>query len=219
MPDCGIALFRAHPGLVDRFPRCAFTDLPTPVEPLPLDGSTSLYVKRDDRSGRLIGGNKPRKLEFIVGRALARGSRRLITTGGIGTHHGLATTILGREAGLATTLVLLRQPVTEEVRRSLLLFGAWGAQLVYGGNVPGTAFQGVRALLVSWLRGERPTLVSAGGSSMRSSAAESTLKTRCESASPVTGFRTGGCRSIGISPLSASPRAVKRVSTPRLVRT
>ena len=166
MPDCGIALFRAHPGLVDRFPRCAFTDLPTPVEPLPLDGSTSLYVKRDDRSGRLIGGNKPRKLEFIAGRALARDSRRLITTGGIGTHHGLATTILGREVGLATTLVLLHQPVTEEVRRSLLLFGAWGAQLVYGGNVPGTAFQGVRALLASWLRGERPTVVSAGGSSI-----------------------------------------------------
>ena len=101
-------------------PRCSEPS-PTPVEVFPLDGvpAGGLYVKRDDRSGTSYGGNKPRKLEFIIGAALARGARRLVTSGGLGTNHGLATTILGNEAGLATTLVLVPQPVTDAVRRSL----------------------------------------------------------------------------------------------------
>ena len=112
-------------------------------------------------------GNKPRKLELVIGAALARGSKRLVTTGGLGTHHGLATTLLGREAGLATTLVLVHQPVTPEVVEALALFDAWGAQLLYGANVPGAAAQAARALAQSTLRGERPTLVATGGSSPR----------------------------------------------------
>jgi D-cysteine desulfhydrase len=126
-----------------------------------------LYVKRDDRSCTHYGGNKPRKLEFIIGAALARGARRLVTVGGLGTNHGLATTILGRQAGMATTLVLLHQPVTAGVQRSLLLDAAYGAELVYGANILGTAAQVLRVLSVSAARGERPFLVPAGGSSTR----------------------------------------------------
>ncbi|MDX1648953.1 MAG: 1-aminocyclopropane-1-carboxylate deaminase, partial [Myxococcota bacterium] len=79
---------------------------------LPLRGADGrLFVKDDGRSSPLYGGNKPRKLEWVIGAARARGARRLVTTGGLGSHHGLATTILGRAAGLATTLVLVDQPV------------------------------------------------------------------------------------------------------------
>jgi len=161
------ALFRAFPTLRQRCPRRAFTSLPTPVQPFRLDGAPEggLYVKRDDHSCSAYGGNKPRKLEFIIGAALARGARRLVTPGGLGTNHGLATTILGREAGLATTLVLVPQPVTAAVRRSLLLFAAYGADLVYGGSVPAAALRGGAALAKAALRGERPLLVPAGGSS------------------------------------------------------
>jgi len=139
------------------------------VEPLALDGlrAGSLFAKRDDRCCPLYGGNKPRKLEFVVGSATARGARRLVTTGGLGSNHGLATTIVGRNAGLAATLVLLRQPVTPEVRHALLLDAAYGAKLVYGANVPGTALQVLRVLAASALRGEKPFLVSTGGSSTR----------------------------------------------------
>jgi D-cysteine desulfhydrase len=164
-----LALFRAYPELRERFPRHAVLSVPTPVKPLPLTGVPKgmLYVKRDDRSCLRYGGNKPRKLEFIIGAALSRGARRLVTTGGLGTHHGLATTILGRDAGLATTLVLLRQPVTEAVQRSLLLDVAYGAELVYGANVTGTAVQVLRVLSGAAARGEKPFLVATGGSSAR----------------------------------------------------
>ena len=124
-------------------------------------------MKSDDRSCALYGGNKPRKLEFVIGHALARGSRHLVTSGGLGTHHGLATAILGRAAGLTTSLVLVYQPITEEVRESLGLAAAWGAEMVYGRNVPGAAIQSLRVLAASSLRGDRPYLVLAGGSSPR----------------------------------------------------
>jgi len=161
------ALFRAFPALRQRCPRRAFTALPTPVEVFPLDGvpEGNLYVKRDDRSGISYGGNKPRKLEFIIGAALARGARRLVTSGGLGTNHGLATTILGREAGLAATLVLVPQPVTDAVRRSLLLHAAYGADLVFGASIPAAALRGGAAIARAALRGERPFLVATGGSS------------------------------------------------------
>jgi len=162
-------LFHFHPELRAAFPRYPIVTGPTPVEALPLAGlpEGTLYVKRDDLTSALYGGNKPRKLEWILGAALARGSRRLVTTGGLGTHHGLATTILGRAAGLATTLVLVMQPVTAEVQHSLLLHAAWGAELRWGRNVPGAAAQVLRSLALATLRGERPVLVPTGGSSPR----------------------------------------------------
>jgi len=88
-----------------------------------------LWVKCDDRSGPLYGGNKPRKLEFLLGEARRRGRRSVLTFGGIGTHHGLATAICARQAGLRTILVLIPQPVTDHVRRNLLLDHAYGAEL------------------------------------------------------------------------------------------
>ncbi len=161
------ALFRAFPELRAWVPRHPIVTAPTPIAALPLAGLPEgvLFVKRDEHSSPRYGGNKPRKLEWILGAALARGSRHLVTTGGLGTHHGLATCILAREAGLRTTLVLVMQPVTAEVQHSLLLQAAWGAQLRWGRNVPGTAAQVVRALAVATAKGDRPLLVPPGGSS------------------------------------------------------
>ena len=159
------ALFERFPALRGRLPHHAFLPGPTPVGPLPLPGVPELWVKRDDRSSPLYGGNKPRKLEFLMGEAEARRARRVLTTGGIGTHHGLATTIFARECGIATTLVLVDQPVTAEVRESLRLFSAFGAEVVDARSVPGAVRHGARVLARSWLRGERPYLVATGGTS------------------------------------------------------
>jgi D-cysteine desulfhydrase len=159
-------LFRRFPALVGRIPHRPYLEGPTPVAPLELPaGGGTLWIKRDDRSCPLYAGNKPRKLEFILGAAVASRRGRLVTTGGLGTHHGLATTILAREAGIATTLVLVDQPVTEAVRRSLHLFVAYGAEVVYGRHVVGAAAGVLRVLARSALAGERPWLVPTGGSS------------------------------------------------------
>jgi len=166
VPAVQPALFRHYPALQGRLPHRPFLSGPTPVEPLRIAGleGADLLVKRDDRSCEVYGGNKPRKLEFVIGSCLERGVRRLLTTGGLGTNHGLATAILGREAGLTTTLVLVDQPVTEKVRESLLLFTAYGAEVVYGRSVAGTALQCLRILARSPLRGERIAIVPTGGS-------------------------------------------------------
>jgi len=140
---------------------------PTPVEPLPLPGLPpgACFVKRDDRSCPLYGGNKPRKLEFVLGAAAARGTRRLVTTGGVGTHHGLATTILGRSLGMATTVVCVPQPLTDHVREQLAGMLAFGAEVRFAHGVPGAAARTAWALARASLAGERPLLVPTGGSS------------------------------------------------------
>jgi D-cysteine desulfhydrase len=167
VPHGDLALFHAFPGLAAKLPRLPLVSGPTPVARLPLDGvgAAELWVKRDERCCPDYGGNKPRKLEFALGEALARGARRLVTTGGLGTNHGLATTVLGRRAGLPTTLVLIRQPITAAVVRTLLLLSAWQAELVYGGNLPGAAWHTARVLARGAVRGERPYRVATGGSS------------------------------------------------------
>ena len=148
MADPELALFRAYPAAREKLARAAFVTTPTPVDTLELgqEGLARglLYVMHDERSCPAYRGNKPRKLEFVIGEALQRGARTLITTGGLGTNHGLATTILGRAVGLKTILVLVRQPITEGVRETLRLQAAYGARQVYGGNVPGAAVQTLR---------------------------------------------------------------------------
>ena len=137
-----LALFRRFPKLA-ALPRASLIEAPTPIELLRIanipDGA--LFVKRDDRSSPVYGGNKARKLEFTLAAAAARGSRRLITTGGIGTHHGLATAIFGRALGMKTTVVVVPQPVTEHVREQLRALLSFGAELLPARGVPGAALQ------------------------------------------------------------------------------
>ncbi len=160
------ALLRRHPAL-RALPRIPFVLSATPVEPFALAGLApgACFVKRDDRSCALYGGNKPRKLEFVLGAAAARNARRLVTTGGVGTHHGLATTILGRSLGMATTVVCVPQPLTKHVLEQLEAMLAFGAEIRFARSVPGAAWQTVYALARSTFAGERPQLVPTGGSS------------------------------------------------------
>jgi D-cysteine desulfhydrase len=84
----------------------------------------------------VYGGNKSRKLEFVLGNALARGKKTLVTGGALGTNHGLATALFGRELGFRVVLGLVDQPVTAHVRRNLRLYHACGAETVYVGSIP-----------------------------------------------------------------------------------
>lgn len=126
-------------------------------------GAASLWVKCDDRSGRLYGGNKPRKLEYLIAQALQRGRAGVVTTGGTGTHHGLATTIAARQAGLSATLVLLPQPVNRHVQESMLLMHAYGARMYLAESVAAVAGRVLSLLARAALAGAPLSLIPTGG--------------------------------------------------------
>ena len=92
-----------------RFPRARFAHLPTPLEPLPRLGAAlgvDLWVKRDDCTGLAGGGNKTRKLEFLLGEALAQGADTLVTQGAVQSNHVRQTIAAGARFGLATEVIL-----------------------------------------------------------------------------------------------------------------
>jgi 1-aminocyclopropane-1-carboxylate deaminase/D-cysteine desulfhydrase-like pyridoxal-dependent ACC family enzyme len=74
-----------------------------------------LWIKRDDQTHEVYGGNKVRKLEYLLAEALARGVSRVVTVGAAGSHHVLATALFAGRAGLAVEAVLVPQPVTDHV--------------------------------------------------------------------------------------------------------
>jgi len=131
-PQGSNALFRRYPALTERVPWVSLGQFPTPVERLDTLGrelGLTLYVKRDDLSAVAYGGGKPRKLEFLIGEARARGVNHLVTWGAAGSNQAAAVAALGRPLGYQVTLLLLPQPVSENVRENLLADFAWGAAL------------------------------------------------------------------------------------------
>ncbi|MFL5264694.1 MAG: 1-aminocyclopropane-1-carboxylate deaminase/D-cysteine desulfhydrase [Anaeromyxobacteraceae bacterium] len=136
-------LARAYPSL--RFPRVALVCTPTALEPLAaleraVRGRATaeapwLWMKRDDAAQGLVGGNKARKLELLLGEARARGARSILTSGRFGTHLGVAAAEAARRLGLRATIVLAPQPPSAEVRRNLLTLQATGAELRVHGSM------------------------------------------------------------------------------------
>ena len=113
-------------------PRVELLDTPTPVRELArlseaAAGGHPLWLKDDSLSAPLWGGNKPRKLEWVIGDAKARDFRTILTFGGLGTNHGLATALYAGEHGLQTVLALVDQPRDDHVDRQLARIRASGA--------------------------------------------------------------------------------------------
>jgi 1-aminocyclopropane-1-carboxylate deaminase/D-cysteine desulfhydrase-like pyridoxal-dependent ACC family enzyme len=126
-------LFQRFPQLRDRVPWMPLGSFPTPIQPLEKLGIENLWIKRDDLSSPLYGGNKVRKLEFALADAKSRNRRGIVTMGGLGTHHGLATAIFAQKVGLSCTLLLFHQPVTFPVKQNLLLLRKHNARILYKG--------------------------------------------------------------------------------------
>lgn len=157
-----LPLFARFPELEEKLPRFPLGDFPTPVEQLAHLGHDNLWIKRDDLTSSVYGGNKVRKLEFTLADAMRRGCRQVITMGGIGTNHGLATAIFCREAGLACKLLLFDQPVNHHVKQNMLLFCAHGAKLRY---LKGVLRTGASLLITQRLLNPGAYILEAGGSS------------------------------------------------------
>ena len=107
---------------LNQFPRIAYGRFPTPLEPLPnltehLNGP-QLFIKRDDGIGPGMGGNKGRKLEFLMADALRLRKRKVITFGGLQSNHARMTAAACAQLGLEAHLfffekrpsILHRQP-------------------------------------------------------------------------------------------------------------
>jgi D-cysteine desulfhydrase family pyridoxal phosphate-dependent enzyme len=156
-------------------PRYRFAHLPTPVEAMPRLsaelGGPRLLIKRDDQTGLALGGNKTRKLEFLLAEAQANGARRLITAGAIQSNHCRQTAAAAARYGLDCTLVLYAPDGQDDPRSNppaasgnLLLDQLFGAEIVWATRSGReTALQA--AFQSAWEAGQRPYLIPYGGSS------------------------------------------------------
>ena len=114
-------------------PRIKLAHLPTPIEELPrltkLLNGPRLLVKRDDQTGLAFGGNKTRKLEFLVAEAQAQGADTLISAGALQSNHCRQTAAAAAKFGFECILVLTGQP-SDRATANLLLDELFGAQIV-----------------------------------------------------------------------------------------
>ncbi len=94
---------------------------PTPVQRIDAlsTAECELWIKRDDLTHPVYGGNKVRKLEHVLAAVKKSGAVRIVTVGGAGSHHVLATTYFGRLAGIVVEAVLVPQPRTTHVAEIL----------------------------------------------------------------------------------------------------
>jgi len=128
-----LPMFAQYPALARELPFVSLGTYPTPVQRLEHLGAAlgveAVYVKREDLSGEAYGGNKVRKLEFVLAQAQRDGRKEVLTFGGTGSNHALATAIYAHQLGMRSISVLMPQPSSPGVRRSLLMSHRCGAEL------------------------------------------------------------------------------------------
>jgi len=180
--------------------RLHFAHLPTPIEELPrlseTLGGPRIFVKRDDQTGLAFGGNKTRKLEFLVAEAKDQGADTLISAGAIQSNHCRQTAAAAAKFGFKCILVLTGQ-APEQASANFLLDGLFGAQIVTVADrkdrdrILQETFDKARA------DGNRPYLVPYGGSSPTGAlgytfAVEEFMKQKVDADWMVFGTSSGG---------------------------
>jgi len=152
--------------MLDTLPRTSLGFFPTPIHPLPnlsarLGGPT-LWVKRDDQTGLATGGNKTRKLEYLVADALQQRADTLITVGAPQSNHARQTAAAAAKAGLKAALVLRGTPSADRTG-NILLDEIVGAEIFWAGTrSPDEVAAEVAEELSA--RGQRPYVIPLGGS-------------------------------------------------------
>jgi L-cysteate sulfo-lyase len=124
---------------LSRFPRVPLGHFPTPLERMDRlraalgPDCPTLYVKRDDCTGLATGGNKTRKLEFLMGEAVAQGANAVITLGAIQSNHARQTVAAASKLGLLTDVILIdmveRKGQAYRTLGNVLLDGLLGARM------------------------------------------------------------------------------------------
>jgi D-cysteine desulfhydrase len=155
-----------------QFPRKRYTEGKTPLEFLPritkvLDGP-NIWIKRDDMLALAGGGNKTRKLEFLVADALAQGADTLITCGAVQSNHCRLTLAAACKEGLDCYLVIEeRVPGSYDEKASgnnflFQLMGVAGITVVPGGSNVMEAMENVAETIRK--QGKKPYIIPGGGS-------------------------------------------------------
>ncbi len=145
-------------------PRIRLGYYPTPLEALPrlsaAHGGTPVYIKRDDMTGPATGGNKTRKLEYILREALDQGCTAILTLGGPQTNHGRTTVAAAIQCGLKPVLVLGgKRP--DYLSGNLTLDAMMGAELIFSEDREAAA----RQVIADYeRRGEKVYCMPPGGS-------------------------------------------------------
>ncbi|WP_350316906.1 D-cysteine desulfhydrase [Pectobacterium aroidearum] len=157
-----------------RFPRLSLGHFPTPLEALPnlsaYLGGPTIYIKRDDATGLATGGNKTRKLEFLLADAQQQGADIIITQGATQSNHVRQTIAAATKLGLKTKVLLEKrvEDYGEDYQRSgnVLLDHLLGGEII--DHLPaGTDMQQAMETLAESLRKEglKPYVIPGGGSS------------------------------------------------------
>ena len=153
-------------------PRVSLAHLPTPLEPADRLGAAlglspgRLWIKRDDLTGLATGGNKARKLELLVGDALAHGADTLVTTGGPQSNHARSTAAAAARAGIGCVLAFAGDE-PPRIEGNQVLDVLFGAERRFLGAVPLDELNAAIGGIAEELRaaGRRPYVVPFGGSS------------------------------------------------------
>lgn len=165
-----LPLFEKFPGLSSKLPFIKLGNFPTPVTKLERLGKElgieELYVKRDDLSSHSYGGNKVRKLEFLLASAQKEKAKVVLAIGAAGSHYVLATTIFAHLLGIKTIALLFPQLPAQYVRDNLLLDYHFGADLNYVSHIALLPLGLIKVYLKSIIKyGEMPYYLPPGGSS------------------------------------------------------
>ncbi len=147
--------------------------LPTPLEPLPQLtarlGGPEIWVKRDDQTGLATGGNKTRKLAFLMAEALAQETDVVLTAGAPQSNHARQTAAAAARLGLACVLVLGGREPSPPPQGNLLLDRLLGAEVRWAGDRP--LAEALAAEAEAERRaGRRPYVIPFGGSNARGAA-------------------------------------------------
>lgn len=152
------------PGIAGQLRKVALADLPTPVSVRRLEcaeNAFDLWLKEDQHTGVPYGGNKVRKLEYLLQPAIDRQRRLVATFGAVGSHHALATALYAREIGLPCMAFLGHQHRAPSIAATLNMHLKTGTEIVrYGGS-----YDKRIATLRRHLWGRDAWVIPAGGSS------------------------------------------------------
>ncbi len=149
--------------------RITLARTPTPLQPLPrlsAKMNVDFWMKRDDLTGDIgLGGNKARKLEYLVAEAMAAGATHLLTTGGPQSNHARATAAAAARVGLRALLLLAGQDPGSR-QGNLLLDQFFGAEIRFSGAVtPADQQRSLEEAAAELERqGYRPYIIPVGGS-------------------------------------------------------